>query len=107
MHAAASARPRAPEFVDPPGYARHRPETTLLYQQAGGFSLHAGLDIQTGQRAMLERLCRYVSRPSLAVERLALTASGQVRRTSTATQPKLAPQAARAPPPPPRQSALL
>ena len=32
MHAAASARPRAPEFVDPPGYARHRPETTLLYQ---------------------------------------------------------------------------
>ena len=47
--------------------------------QAGGFSLHAGLDIQTGQRAKLERLCRYVSRPPLAVERLALTASGQVR----------------------------
>ena len=23
---------RAPAFVDPPGYARHRPETTLLYQ---------------------------------------------------------------------------
>jgi hypothetical protein len=32
MHAAASARPRAPGFVDPPGYARHRLETTLLYQ---------------------------------------------------------------------------
>ena len=31
-HTAASARPRAPEFVDPPGFARHRPETTLLYQ---------------------------------------------------------------------------
>ena len=26
------ARPRAPPFIDPPGYARHRPETTLLYQ---------------------------------------------------------------------------
>jgi hypothetical protein len=25
-------RPRAPPFVDPPGYARHRPEATLLYQ---------------------------------------------------------------------------
>ena len=25
-------RKRAPAFVDPPGYARHRPETTLLYQ---------------------------------------------------------------------------
>jgi len=33
MHAAARARrARAPAFVDPPGYARHRPETTLLYQ---------------------------------------------------------------------------
>ena len=26
------ARPRAPPFIDPPGYARHRPEATLLYQ---------------------------------------------------------------------------
>ena len=28
--------------------------------QSGGFSLHAGLDIQSGQRAQLERLCRYL-----------------------------------------------
>ena len=26
------ARRRAPLFIDPPGYARHRPEATLLYQ---------------------------------------------------------------------------
>jgi len=26
------ARSRAPPFIDPPGYARHRPEETLLYQ---------------------------------------------------------------------------
>jgi hypothetical protein len=32
MHAAVNARPRAPAFIDPPGYARHRPESTLLYQ---------------------------------------------------------------------------
>jgi ribosomal protein S27E len=33
MSVAASARrPRAPPFVGPPGYARHRPESTLLYQ---------------------------------------------------------------------------
>jgi ribosomal protein S27E len=25
-------RERAPPFLDPPGYARHRPEATLLYQ---------------------------------------------------------------------------
>jgi hypothetical protein len=30
--AASVRRPRAPPFVDPPGYARHRPEATLLYQ---------------------------------------------------------------------------
>lgn len=47
--------------------------------QAGGFSPHAGLDIQHGQRAKLERLCRYVSRRPVAAERLALTPSGQVR----------------------------
>ena len=46
---------------------------------AGGFSLHAGLDIEPHQRTKLERLCRYVSRPPIAEERLALTSSGQVR----------------------------
>jgi len=46
---------------------------------AGGFSLHAGLDIAPHQRAKLERLCRHMSRPPMAEERLALSASGQVR----------------------------
>jgi len=33
MHAAAWAqRPRAPPFIDPSGFARHRPGNTLLYQ---------------------------------------------------------------------------
>src|SRR5690606_33769709 len=36
--------------------------------RAGGFSLHAGVDIAPGQRAKLERLCRYVSRPPVATE---------------------------------------
>ena len=49
--------------------------------RAGGFSLHAGVDIAPNERAQLERLCRYVSRPPVASERLALTASGQVRYT--------------------------
>ncbi|MFN5158651.1 MAG: transposase [Betaproteobacteria bacterium] len=47
--------------------------------EAGGFSLHAGLGIQPGERAKLERLFRYVSRPPVATERFALTPSGQVR----------------------------
>jgi len=49
--------------------------------RAGGFSLHAGVDIAPNERKKLERLCRYVSRPPVASERLALTASGQVRYT--------------------------
>jgi len=49
--------------------------------QAGGFSLHAGIDIQPHQRPKLERLCRYVSRPPISVDRMALTLSGQVRYT--------------------------
>jgi hypothetical protein len=47
--------------------------------EAGGLSLHAGLEIQPGERAKLERLCRYVSRPPVATERLALTPAGRVR----------------------------
>jgi len=49
--------------------------------RAGGFSLHAGEDIAPHEREKLERLCRYVSRPPVAVDRMALTASGQVRYT--------------------------
>lgn len=47
--------------------------------RAGGFSLHAGIDIAPHERAKLERLCRYVSRPPVATERMALTSSGHVR----------------------------
>ena len=49
--------------------------------RAGGFSLHAGVAIAPHQRGKLERLCRYISRPPVATERLALMASGHVRYT--------------------------
>jgi hypothetical protein len=39
------------------------------------------MDIAPNEREKLERLCRYVSRQPVASERLALTASGQVRYT--------------------------
>jgi hypothetical protein len=47
--------------------------------QSAGFSLHAGIGVKAEQREKLERLTRYVSRPPVAVERLDLTAQGQVR----------------------------
>jgi len=63
--------------VDPNGATRAR-----------GFSLHAGVAIAPGERARLERLCRYVSRPPVAEDRLALIATGQVRYTLKTTVPR-------------------
>jgi hypothetical protein len=39
----------------------------------------AGIDIAPHQRPKLERLCRYVTRPPVATERMALTSTGHVR----------------------------
>ncbi len=60
---------RSPEWLDDSSGAA----------RAGGFSLHAGIDIAPNNRPKLERLCRYVSRPPVATERMALTSSGEVR----------------------------
>ena len=47
--------------------------------EAGGFSLHAGVSARAHQRAKLERLCRYISRPAISEKRLSLTRNGNVR----------------------------
>jgi len=43
-----------------------------------GFSLHAGVACKASERNKLERICRYISRPSLSEERLSQNAKGQV-----------------------------
>ncbi len=43
------------------------------------FSLHAGVAAKADQRDKLERLCRYVTRPAIAEQRLSLTNQGKVR----------------------------
>jgi Putative transposase len=43
-----------------------------------GFSLHAAVRCGAGQRKTLERLCRYITRPALANDRVQMNASGQV-----------------------------
>ena len=45
----------------------------------GGFSLHAGVAVNTRERKKLERTCRYISRPALSEARLELTDQGMVR----------------------------
>ena len=47
--------------------------------KAAGFSLHYGVAAADHQRDKLERLCRYIARPAIANERLALTRQGDVR----------------------------
>jgi hypothetical protein len=43
-----------------------------------GFSLHAGVAAQAWERAKLERLCRYITRPAVSEKRLSLTQSGNI-----------------------------
>ncbi len=43
-----------------------------------GFSLHGGVAVGVQERDKLERLIRYVARPSVALERMDITDSGQV-----------------------------
>jgi len=42
------------------------------------FSLHAKVRTQAADRERLERLCRYVTRPPIEVERLSLAPDGKV-----------------------------
>ena len=44
-----------------------------------GFSLHAGVAARVDQRQKLKRLCRYISRPAIAEQRLSLTPNGNVQ----------------------------
>jgi hypothetical protein len=52
--------------------------TAGLCAQAHGFSLHAGVRCATHQRKELERLCRYITRPAIANERLERDGAGNV-----------------------------
>lgn len=44
-----------------------------------GFSLHAGVAAQGWERAKLERLCRYITRPAISEKRLSLRSSDNIR----------------------------
>ena len=49
-----------------------------LCADAHGFSLHAGVRSGAHQRKELERLCRYITRPAIANERLKRNGAGDV-----------------------------
>ena len=49
-----------------------------LVAKNSGFSLHAGVAIPGTERDKIEKLCRYIARPAVALERLSVNANGQV-----------------------------
>lgn len=49
-----------------------------LVARIAGFSLHAGTVCEAFQRNKLERLCRYITRPPIAIKRLSVDAQGRV-----------------------------
>ncbi len=60
-------------------FDRVKPERTgHLCAQVAGFSLHAAVYCKPCERAKLEMLCRYITRPAVAEERLELKPSGDI-----------------------------
>lgn len=65
---------------EPSELARTRtPRTAVVQSELGTFSVHANTAVDENDRAGLERLLRYASRPPLAQRRLSLDAAGRVR----------------------------
>ena len=52
---------------------------TTTVGEVSGFSLHAGVATKANERAKLERLCRYITRPPVSTKRLSMTRNGRVR----------------------------
>ncbi len=58
--------------------SRDEKYTAARCADAHGFSLHAGVRCGAHQRKELERLCRYITRPAIANERLKRNGAGEV-----------------------------
>jgi len=65
-------------FGDRIGPDRLASTATPRCATVGGLSLHANVAVPARDRARLERLCRYVARPPLAIERLSRLPDGRV-----------------------------
>ena len=61
-----------------PDIGSNNPGTTRV-GEVSGFSLHAGVATKANERAKLERLCRYITRPAVSTKRLSMTRNGRVR----------------------------
>ena len=57
---------------------REAHRTRELCANASGFSLHAGVHCAANDRQGIEQLCRYITRPAIANERLSINRDGNV-----------------------------
>ena len=74
--AGAPGRPEGAEL--PTISTRESPPTSVGCVNAQGFSLHAEVCCAADERKKLEHLCRYITRPAFANERLVVNRAGQV-----------------------------
>jgi hypothetical protein len=63
---------------DPSFIRTDKPEKALTADR-DGFSLNAAVSCQPYQRDRLERLCRYVTRPAICLERLTVRTDGKIQ----------------------------
>lgn len=61
-----------------PGLEQHNATPKPFTANRDGFSLNAAVACRAHQRDRLERICRYITRPALCLERLSVDTSGQV-----------------------------
>ena len=59
--------------------ATDEPSGSDRLAKAAGFSLHAGVSAEAHEKERVERLCRYIPRPAISEQRLALTFAGKIR----------------------------
>ena len=59
-------------------HTQHTPKIVPLCGHFDGFSLHARTRIKASERGRLEHLCKYILRPSIAMDRVSLREDGQV-----------------------------
>ena len=62
-----------------PSFIRTDKHEKTLTADRDGFSLNAAVSCQPFQQDRLERLCRYVTRPAICLERLTVRADGKIQ----------------------------
>ena len=61
-----------------PNFKAQKEKKKPFLSKYSSFSLHAGISCSAPNRKKRERLCRYISRPSLSEQRLSINVQGQV-----------------------------